>query len=88
MRVFPSDATPTWDVWHVRRCCTPTDVLWVDSETAKWAQLQPANEPRWPDEVVVHQAARIHIFPDRRLVLIDPVRTVDTVVARAAGRRI
>jgi hypothetical protein len=83
MRVYPSDATPTWDVWHVRRCCVPTDVIWMDSESAKWAQFQWS--PQGP-EIVVHQAARIHLFPDRRLALIDPVRSVDAVIARVSRR--
>jgi hypothetical protein len=80
MRVFPNDATPTWDVWHVRRCCVPRDVLWVDSDSAKWCQLDADGEP------IVHQATRLHIFPARRLVLIDPVRDVDVIMARAARR--
>lgn len=83
MRIFPSDSATGWDIWHVRRCCEPTDVLWVDNETAQWAQLQFG--PLTMD-VVVHQARRILIFPLTRLVLIDAVRESDAVIARASRR--
>jgi len=75
MRIYPMDDCHDWDVWHCRRCVEPRDILWIDSESCRWAQFQHAEYDGV--ELVVHQADRIHIFDQRRLVLIDPVATAE-----------
>jgi hypothetical protein len=65
---------PFYFVWHAAWCESPRYVVWVDDETAQWCQhLQPLQVSSGEIAKVIHQARRIDIFTERRLVIIDSV---------------
>jgi hypothetical protein len=61
-----------WKVWHCRQLRQISTGIAFDSESALWVEAVGA-DPSGFLITQVHQAARIHISPPLRLVLIDPI---------------
>lgn len=64
---------PDWTVWHAEQCCRLWNVVWVDDETAQYAQY---NNSPWAgvlNSMTVHQAKRIEIHFGSKLVIINPL---------------
>jgi hypothetical protein len=67
---------PSWKAWHAERCEFPKLVVWVDSETAQWAQYV---EPTILSGLRVNQARRIDINVELKFITINPIEGVDDV---------
>lgn len=76
MRLHANTNTVSWDILHVPTCRSLKRVVWVDDETAQWGELT-GNTVGFYWEEVTHQAKKIVILPQRRLILIDPVDDAD-----------
>lgn len=76
MLLHASRNTIGWHVLHVPTCKMLKNVVWVNDETAQWAELTGNARGHYWEEVT-HQAKKIVILPQRRLILIDPVDDAD-----------
>jgi hypothetical protein len=73
MRLDARAGAGRWFVWHCRLACAPQYVVWVDNVSNRWGQYVFAE--RVVDHIPIreHQANKIVIYSDTRVVLIDPV---------------
>lgn len=80
MRLDARDGDTNWNVFHVEECYQLQRVVWVDDTSAQWGAYEGriGVEPH----IVTHQARRIEIYPDRKLVLINPVADSESESAR------
>lgn len=80
MRLDARKGDTGWNLWDVERCIVPKGVVWVDDETAQWGAHDKDSEGAFSYLVlygewslITHQEKRIAIYPDRKLILFNPV---------------
>jgi hypothetical protein len=80
MRIDARNGDTHWDVFHVPTCKQVKYCVWVDDQTAQYGAWQDLDQVRAAymggladGGPPVHQASRILIVPDTRVVLIDPI---------------
>lgn len=80
MRIDARNGDTHWDVFHVPKAKQVKFCVWVDDQTAQYGAWESLDQVRAAymlglasDGSPVHQATRILIVPDTRVVLIDPV---------------
>lgn len=74
MRLDARQGATGYFVWHVEEC-RHVSCVWVDDETNQWGDYTRPFNWHGPDGLgtTAHQARRIQIFLDRKLVLINPL---------------
>jgi len=74
MRLDARNGPPAvnYTVWHAEECRTLKMVQWVDDETAQYGQFT-GRVVCEEAEVATVQAHKIAIYPDRKLIIINPV---------------
>jgi hypothetical protein len=64
-----------YTVFHVPTCKILKGVIWVDDVTAEWVQhVQPLHPVHGALLTSMHQAERIYINTENKVVLIDPIQ--------------
>lgn len=71
MRIVGPEPHP-WTVYHAERCAVLYDVVWVDTETKQWAEIEkPLRVVNNEFITQTHQAKRIDIYPESALIIIN-----------------
>lgn len=69
-----------WSIYHAEECRLLRYVLWIDSDTAQWCDVvQPMKLVDGELVTHTHQARKIAIYEDRRLVIINPIADEITI---------
>lgn len=77
MRIYGGtpEAKPYHTVFHVPRCCVLTRVVWIDTETAEYAEYgKPYHDH------IIFKVKKIELLPARGLILIDPIPDEDVEI--------
>lgn len=77
-----------WNVWHVERGEPIKQCVWADDESNEWGEYTGRIDTiLWEAIIDTHQARKIVICPDVRVVLINPIEdTDDAGVSDAVSR--
>lgn len=77
MRLDARNGDFGWAVFHVEWVRELRCVVWVDTDLNQWGGLGRPLVVEGRANVVTRNARRIEIYPDRRLVLINPIEDAD-----------
>jgi hypothetical protein len=76
MRLDARKGDVDWSVYDAKRCCMVKHVVWLDDETATWAELVIVKRRPFL-ELILRQEDRITIYPSRRLVIFNGIDGVE-----------
>ena len=78
MRLDAQKGDRRWQVYHAEECALLKHVLWIDTDSAQWAEaVEPYRVVDGELLLSVHQARKIDILADQRLVVINPIEDVE-----------
>lgn len=74
MRIDSRDGATGYRIYDAKRCCNVEHVIWVDTRTAKWGEIDH-KETRLNRRLVVRtvQEERITVYPQSKLIIFNEI---------------